>query len=114
MTKIRFFRQNGIFWGFEETGHAGFGEEGEDILCSAISAMTMLILNTIEVVYKVHTEYSIDENTANVRVTCKEVLTTDDEKVRFAIGGLFEGYYLQLLDLTEEYYDFLDVDLLDT
>ena len=59
MTKITFYRQNGIFWGFQETGHTGFGEEGDDILCSAISAMTMLILNTIEVAYKISTEYSL-------------------------------------------------------
>ena len=113
MTKITFYRQNGIFWGFQETGHTGFGEEGDDILCSAISAMTMLILNTIEVAYKVSTEYTIDDVNTDIRVTCKEVLTTKDEKIRFAVSGLLEGYYYQLVDLTEEYYEFLDVDLLD-
>ena len=113
MTKITFFRQNGTFLGFQEPGHTGFGGEGDDILCSAISAMTMLILNTIEVAYKVNTEYTIDDVNTDIRVTCKEVLTTADEKIRFAIGGLFEGYYYQLVDLTEEYYEFLDVDILD-
>lgn len=113
MTKITFYRQNGIFWGFQETGHTGFGEEGDDILCSAISAMTMLILNTIEVAYKISTEYTIDDVNTDIRVTCKEVLTTKDEKIRFAVSGLLEGYYYQLVDLTEEYYEFLDVDLLD-
>ena len=113
MTKITFFRQNGIFWGFQETGHTGFGEEGDDILCSAISAMTMLILNTIEVAYKTSTEYTIDDVNTDIRVTCKEVLTTEDEKIRFAVAGLFEGSYYQLVDLTEEYYDFLDVNILD-
>ena len=113
MTKITFFRQNGTFWGFQETGHTGFGGEGDDILCSAISAMTMLILNTIEVAYKTSTEYTIDDVNTDIRVTCKEVVTTKDEKIRFAIGGLFEGYYYQLVDLTEEYYEFLDVDILD-
>ena len=43
--------------------------------------------------------------------TTNKVLTTADEKIRFAIGGLFEGYYYQLVDLTEEYYEFLDVVL---
>ena len=113
MTTITFFRHNGIFWGFRETGHTGFGEEGDDILCSAISAMTMLILNTIEVAYKTGTEYTIDDVNTDIRVTCKEILTTEDEKIRFAVSGLFEGYYYQLADLTEEYYEFLDVDILD-
>lgn len=113
MTKITFFRQNGIFWGFHESGHTGFGEEGDDILCAAISAMTMLILNTIEVAYKTSSEYIIDDKTTDIRVTVKKILNTDDEKIRFAISGLFEGYYYQLVDLTEEYYEFLDVDILD-
>ena len=113
MTKITFYRQNGTFWGFQETGHTGFGEEGDDILCSAISAMTMLILNTIEVAYKISTEYTIDDVNTDIRVTCKEVLTTADEKIRFAVSGLLEGYYYQLVDLTEEYYEFLDVEILD-
>ena len=113
MTKITFFRQNGIFWGFQETGHTGFGEEGDDILCSAISAMTMLILNTIEVAYKTATEYTIDDINTDIRVTCRQILTDADEKIRFAVSGLFEGYYYQLVDLTEEYYDFLDVNILD-
>ncbi|MBE6614433.1 MAG: ribosomal-processing cysteine protease Prp [Ruminococcaceae bacterium] len=113
MTKITFFRQNGVFWGFQETGHAGFGEEGDDILCAALSAMTMLILNTVEVAYKTATEYTIDDVNADIRVTCKKVLTTEDEKIRFAVSGLFEGYYYQLVDLTEEYFEFLDVELLD-
>lgn len=113
MTKVTFFRQNGIFWGFQETGHTGFGEEGDDILCSAISAMTMLILNTLEVAYKIHTDYKIDDVTTDIRMTVKEILTTDDEKIRFAVSGLLEGYYYQLVDLTEEYYEFLDVNIID-
>ena len=28
MTKITFLRRNGVFWGFRESGHTGFGEEG--------------------------------------------------------------------------------------
>lgn len=115
MTKITFYRDGDLFWGFEETGHTGFGEEGDDILCSAISAMTMLLLNTIEIGYKTHSEYTIDADRALVRVTCQQILSAvTDEKVRFAISGLLEGYYYQLVDLTEEYYEFLNVDVLDT
>ena len=33
----------------------------------------------------------------------------EDEKKRFAISGLFQGYYYQLNDLAEEYYDYLEV-----
>ena len=34
----------------------------------------------------------------------------EDEKKRFAISGLLQGYFFQLNDLVEEYYEFLSVD----
>ena len=115
MTKVTFYRHNGVFWGFRETGHTGFGTEGDDILCSALSAMTMLLLNTLEIAYKADFDYTIDDKDASVTVTCNSALPNGnaDEKVQFAAAGLFEGYYYQLVDMTEEYYEYLDVTILE-
>lgn len=115
MTKIKFFRRDGIFYGFEETGHTGYGESGEDILCAALSAMTMLIVNTIEISFAGDVNYQIDENTAKIRVESKCALPDfeEDEKKRYAISGVFQGYYYQLNDMVEDYYDFLEVDVTD-
>ena len=41
MTKVVFFRNDGIFYGFRETGHTGYGEEGDDVLCAALSTFTI-------------------------------------------------------------------------
>ncbi len=111
MTTITFYKTNGIYYGFEEQGHTGFAESGEDILCSALSAMTMLIINTIEVSYASNVEYTIDEKTTDIRLICKSALPKyeSDEKRQFAISGLIQAYFFQLMDLTEEYYDYLDV-----
>lgn len=40
MTKVTLFRQNGRLCGFSTKGHSGYAEEGEDIVCSAVSALT--------------------------------------------------------------------------
>jgi hypothetical protein len=37
----------------------------------------------------------------------------EDERKRYAISGLIMGYYYQLNDLVEEYYEYLDVDVID-
>ena len=115
MTKVQFFRKNGVFYGFRETGHTGLAEEGDDILCSALSAMTMLILNTIEISYDTRVDFKIDDKTADILVKCRAALPEGgaEEKVRYAIAGLFEGYFYQLSDLVEEYFDYLDVDVAD-
>ena len=62
MTHIKFFRRNGFYYGFEETGHTGYGDAGDDVLCAALSAMTMLIINTIEISYACDVDYEVDEN----------------------------------------------------
>ena len=111
MTTITFYKTNGIYYGFEEQGHTGFAESGEDILCSALSAMTMLIINTIEVSYASSVDYSIDEKTTDIKLIAKSALPKyeSDSKKQFASSGLIQAYFFQLMDLVEEYYDYLDV-----
>ena len=112
MTKVVFLKSGGVFCGFEEHGHSGYGEEGNDILCAALSSMTMLIINAIEVAYASDIEYTVDEETTDIKVLCKGALEKfeKDEKKRFAVAGIITAYYYQLNDLMEEYYDFLDVE----
>lgn len=110
MTKIVFYKSGDVFYGFEEQGHTGYGEAGTDVLCAAISSMTMLIINAIEVVYASDVDYSIDEKTTDIKVIARGAIEDDDEKKRYAISGLITAYYYQLNDLTEEYYDFLEVE----
>ena len=112
MTKIVFYKQNGAFYGFRETGHAGFASAGHDVLCAALSAMTMLVINTLEVAYAADVDYKIDEKTTDITVRCKAALGVNpDEKQQYAAHGLNYGYYLQLNDMLEDYYDYLDVDV---
>ena len=115
MTKIVFFRSGGGFYGFEEQGHAGFGEAGDDILCAAISSMTMFLINTIEVAYASSVDYEIDVGATRICVRAKAALPefeSDDYK-RYAVSGIMMGYYLQLGDMLEEYGDYLDVSVVE-
>ena len=112
MTKITFLKRNGVYYGFRETGHSGFADEGDDIVCSALSAMTMLIVNAIEVSYASDIDYRIDEETTDITVTCLAALPeySSDENKRFAVSGLFYAYYIQLCDMLEDYYEFIEVN----
>ena len=112
MTKVVFYKRHGIFYGFHEEGHAGYAEFGEDVVCSALSAMTMLIINTIEVSWGVDVKFEIDEETTDITVTVKEALpkyASSDEK-QFAVSGLIQGYFYQLMDMIEDYGDYIDVE----
>ena len=111
MTTITFYKADGFYYGFEEQGHTGFAESGDDILCSALSSMTMLIINAIEVSYASNVEYTIDEETTDIRLIAKSALPKyeSDQKKQYAVSGLIQAYFYQLMDLVEEYYDYLDV-----
>ena len=115
MTKIVFYRCGGVFYGFEEQGHTGYGEEGTDILCAALSAMTMLLINTLEVAYDSRVDYDIEDNTTTIRVRCRAALPEYEEsdQKRYAASGLFLGYYRQLSEMMEEYGDYLDVKVVN-
>ena len=112
MTKVTFYKENGVFYGFEEKGHTGFGEEGDDVLCAALSSMTMLLINAIEVSYASSVDYVIDEKTTDIRLTAKSALPRFESDVRkqYAVSGLIQAYFFQLNDLVEDYYEFLSVE----
>ena len=112
MTKVTFYKSGGVFYAFEETVHTGYGESGDDVLCAALSAMSMLIINAIEVSYASDVQYIIDEKTTDIKVIARGALPAyeEDEKKRFAVSGLIQAYFYQLNDLVEEYYDFLSVE----
>ncbi len=112
MTKIVFYRSGDIYYGFREIGHSGYEDAGRDIVCAAISAMTMLIINTVEVSIGSDVEYTIDEKTTDIEVICKGALPEyeSDEKKNYAISALIQGYFLQLNDMLEDYYDYLEVE----
>ncbi len=115
MVKITFFKRDGIYYGFRETGHAEFDDAGKDIVCAAVSAMTMLVINAIEVSYASSVEYSIDEDTADIEVRAYGALpeNSDDQAKQFAISGLIGAYFLQLVDMLEDYDEYLDVEELE-
>ena len=111
MTTIIFYKSGGFFYGFEEQGHAGYADAGNDIICAALSSMTMLLVNAIEISYASSVDYTIDEKTTDIKVIAKSALPKyeKDEKKQYAISGLIQAYFFQLMDLVEEYYEFLDV-----
>ena len=71
--------------------------------------------DSIEISYAADVQYEVDEGATRISVKCMEALPdySTDEKKQYAISGLFQGYFFQLNDLVEEYYDFLEVEEVD-
>lgn len=50
------------FSGFEISGHAGYGTQGSDIVCAAVSSCTMLVCNCITESFGTKAEVRVEEN----------------------------------------------------
>lgn len=62
MLKAVFRKKNGSFCGFEISGHAGYGTEGNDIVCAAVSSCTMLVCNAVTENFGANAEVTVEEN----------------------------------------------------
>ena len=69
MTKITIFRnRDQVVTGFDCLGHAGYAEEGEDIVCAGISALVINTINSLGVYTKEKFSTDSDEETGMIRL----------------------------------------------
>lgn len=93
MLKAVFFRQGKRLCGFDISGHAGYGYEGQDIACAAVSSATELVCNTITDFFGVKAEVSVGENLITLR------LLEDSEKA----SQLIESFRCHMQFIAEDY-----------
>lgn len=82
------------FSGFEISGHAGYGTEGNDIVCAAVSSCTMLVCNCITENFGKKAEVTVEENRITLTLT---------EKPDKAAVQLLSAFYEHLEALAADY-----------
>ena len=107
MTKVCFYKANKSFTGFELTGHACLSLDAPDVLCAAISGMTMLVINTLTDVFGAEVDLTSDEKKPLIRL---DVLSCPSNN-KDAVNGVLQGFVLQLQDLSCQYPDNLCVEV---
>lgn len=70
-------KKNGDCKGIELSGHALFSEHGKDIVCAAVSVLTLNSLNSIEVFCKDKFEVITDEEGGFLKADFKEELSRE-------------------------------------
>lgn len=89
MTEI-LFRQNADhkITGFVSTGHAGYDRKGRDIVCAAISVLTINAVNSIEKIAKADAEVEQDEKSGRIAL---KLLSDPTEKTETIFRSLILG-----------------------
>lgn len=104
MTKITFTKSpDGLIHIVDILGHAGYAEEGEDIVCAAISSAVMLTHALLYDVQKIPVETLIEDEGAHIRITLPEgaELLHGQEA--------FKAFKLHITELEQNYNEYISV-----
>ena len=106
MTTVTFHTEGKRITGFDAKGHSGYAEEGEDIVCAAITSTVRMVECTINDVLGLGAHVKVNENTAAISLRLPAGLSQGTEST---CQTLLTGMMVYLSDLHNEYPDFIEV-----
>ena len=104
MTKCEFFRDGARITGFSVSGHSGYEEAGKDIVCAAISAVVGMAEATINDVCGAKAKVRVKDEDARITLTLPAVCEEEE-----AVQAVLAGLMLYLINLRDEYSDYIEV-----
>ena len=104
MTRCEFFTEDDRITGFTISGHSGYAEAGQDIICAAISAVVTMAEATINDVCGAKAKVRVKEEDACVTLTLPA--SCDEEE---AVQAVLAGMLLTLCGMRDDYPDFIEV-----
>ncbi len=106
MINAVFYRnQDSEIIGFCVSGHAGFANSGKDIVCAAVSAMSSLVVNTLEEIFHCGGEVQASES-GKLSYFLPDSMASSTTAV-----GVLSGFKLQLEDYAAVYPKNINVGL---
>ena len=106
MTRCEFFRENERITGFSVSGHSGYAEAGEDIVCAAITSAVRLTECTINDVLGLEASVKVREKDASITLKLPAKLGQTNEST---CQALLTGLMVHFVQLAEEYPEFISV-----
>ena len=104
MTKCEFFTEEDRITGFSVSGHSGYAEAGQDIVCAAISAIVTMAEATINDVCGAKAKVRVKDEDARITLTLPAACD-EEESVQAVLAGML----LTLCNMRDEYPDFIEV-----
>ena len=96
--------EDGRITGFSVSGHSGYAEAGQDIVCAAISAVVTMAEATINDVCGAKAKVRVKDEDARITLTLP---TSCDEEE--SVQAVLSGMMLTLISLREDYPDYIEV-----
>ncbi|MBP3674287.1 MAG: ribosomal-processing cysteine protease Prp [Oscillospiraceae bacterium] len=104
MTRCEFFMEDDRIKGFSVSGHSGYAEAGQDIVCAAISAVVSMAEATINDVCGAKAKVRVKDEDA--RVTLMLPASCDEEDT---VQAVLAGMMVTLISMRDDYPDYIEV-----
>jgi len=107
MIQVNIFRNNnGLIRGFEISGHAGYAELGQDIVCAAVSILATTTVNSLLEQLSLKPSYKVDENSGFLECYISEELSEiEQERAQVILKTLEIG----LKSIKQEYTEYIKI-----
>lgn len=108
MTKVKFSRRDNRLYAVECLGHSGYAEEGQDIVCAAISSVIQTAVLGLFQVAGINVEYTVDEQKGYLKAVVPKSVS---EKQAHDADVILRTAYLGASDLYETFSDFIELEV---
>ena len=106
MTTVTFHTEGSAIIGFDAKGHSGFAQEGEDIVCAAVTSAVRLVECTVNDVMGLCAAVKIREQDAFISLRLPGGLSAQADST---CQALLTGLMVYLTELHDEYPDYIEV-----
>ena len=96
MIKIRFTHSDGNLVAFSLSGHSGYAQQGEDIVCAAVSSAAYMTANTLTEILALQPDISLSDGKMTVELSSVEAVRAQD---------ILRGFSLHMEELSKQYPD---------
>ena len=106
MTTVTFLTEESRIVGFEVSGHSGYADAGEDIVCAAITSAIRLVEATVNDVMGLCASVKVNQETAAISLRLPGGLAPTAEST---CQNLMTGLMVYLAQLHDEYPEHIEV-----
>lgn len=107
MIEINIFKEDQAVRQIVMTGHAGYAEYGEDIVCAAVSSQVISVENSLEALLNIQSQVEVDEENGgylNLRFP-----NIQDESLNQQAQLLLQHLEFALSTISEQYPEFVKI-----
>ena len=107
MTQVEVVRKDGHIVSLKVSGHTGYGVEGEDIVCAALSSVIQTAIMGLLRVAGIDCKYVVLETEGSLTLELPELNESDRHNADMILDTMLCG----IADLNEGYSDFIELEV---